>query len=194
MNLLPLIALLLSGGATPSATHRQAEVALECARPDSVGDRILLRAQAVGGWLANRDDHSLTVKVPTDSLESFARWTWTLAKRVDYSLEVQDLSERIVDLKVSIASRDTLLRAYLALVDSSTNSYQLRDVERMGANLAVEIGSLRGQLSAVLSQARWAELTVRLGQLGGTSSTLPSPSPFAWINETGLAPLREESP
>lgn len=194
MNLPALIALALSAATGPMTTHRQAEVSLECAKPDSVGDRILLRAQAVGGWLANREDNSLSVKIPSDSLESFSRWTWTLAKRVDYSLSVEDLSERINDLKVSIASRDTLLRAYLALVDSSQNTYQLRDVERLGANLAVELGQLRGQLGAELARVRWAQLTVRLGQLGGSASTMPRPSPFEWINQTGLAPLREESP
>ncbi|MBK8803038.1 MAG: DUF4349 domain-containing protein [Fibrobacteres bacterium] len=194
MTLLALIAFLSPSAPGPAASHRQVEVSLECTQPDSVADRILLRAQAVGGWLSNRDDHSVSVRIPTDSLESFSRWTWTLAKRVDYSLSVQDLSERISDLKVSIASRDTLLRAYVALLDSSNSSYQLRDVERLGANLAVEVGNLRGELGRELSRARWADLTVRVGQLGGPTSTLPRPSPFDWINQTGLQPLRQESP
>lgn len=194
MNLPTLLFLIAQAAPLPSASHREASIALLTTQPDSLADRILLRTQAVGGWLANRDEQSISVKIPSDSLESFSRWTWTLAKRVDYSLSVQDLSERICDLKVSIASRDTLLRAYVALLDSSNSSYQLRDIERLGANLAVEIGSLRGELGKELSKARWATLTIRLTQLGGTESPLPRPSPFEWINQTGLRPLREESP
>jgi len=185
-----MIALVLAAASIfsqgPSTQSRREAVAtILVAHPDSVADRAVVRAQSMGGWMDQRDDAGVVLRIPSDSMESFARWSIGLGHRVDYSSSVVDLAPEIADLKVSIASRDTLLKAYLDLVDSAKTTSQLRDVERLGAGLAVEIGKLRAQLGHDLHLARWATFNLRLGSLGAGPASEPRPSPFRWIDGLG---------
>lgn len=186
MIALALAALALSSQGPSAQSRREAVATILVSNRDSAADRAVARAQSMGGWMDQRDDDGVVVRIPSDSMETFARWSVGLGRRVDYSSSVVDLAPEIADLNVSIASRDTLLRAYLELVDSARTTSQLRDVERLGAGLAVEIGKLRAQLGHDLHLARWATFNLRLGSLGGAPSTEPRPSPFRWINGLGL--------
>jgi len=168
----------------------------------SVGalDRVVGSALEMGGYLSQRNDTQVVVRVPSARFYDALATIDQLGEVTRRSVQVQDVSEEYHDLEVRIASLVALHERMQSLLERAGTLEEVLRIERELERLAREIDGARGRLRFLGSQVAWSTLTV-----GVSERPAPTPEevveepppppprvpdlPIEWLRQTGLERL-----
>lgn len=147
-------------------------------------------ARELGGFLARRDNNSITIRVPAVLFDTAIRKIEKTGDVLNRNVVAQDVTEEYRDLELRIrnarAVRDRLeqLLAKAAKVEESVM------VERELERVSAELERMEGRLKFLRDRAAYSTITVTYQpkQRGETTQT-PFRLPVYWLNELGISRL-----
>jgi hypothetical protein len=147
-------------------------------------------ARDVGGFMARRDDRSITLRVPVARFDESLKRIAKLGDVLHRDVTAEDITEEFHDLEVRIknlhAIRDRLeqLLARAAKVEDSLL------IERELDRVAAEIDRIEGRMKFLRDRASYSTITVAFQPRSSEAvSKTPFHLPVPWLNELGLGRL-----
>lgn len=144
---------------------------------------IVHAATAVGGYVAGEDTSSnpddptktestLTLRVPTTSLERVMAEVRALGALLKSHQEVQDVTQQVADVESRVKSAQASVARMRILLDQANTLGQVVRIESQLANRESDLESLQAQQRVLADQTSMATLTVTV--LGPTAASAPT--------------------
>jgi hypothetical protein len=169
----------------------QAEFALEVAHADQAIAKLVQRAQQLGGYLSQRADETVTVRVPADQFDAFTAELRGYGRVLSENLRAHDVTQQHVDLAIRLENARKARERVLALLQQATKVEEILAVEKELARLTTEIEQLQAQLEQLENQIALATITVQFQGAGAQDAPRPRrPSAFEWIDQIGVDRVR----
>jgi hypothetical protein len=151
-------------------------------------DDVMNKLEAIpdrhGGWLHQRYDNSVVLRVPAAKLElviaEITEWgvvEWKTLEALDVTAEYTDLDSRIRVLE----QMQKHLKELLARAKDVEQSLEIQ-VEL--SRITAELEQLRAQMRMLESSIAFSTLAVQLSERSTTQAE-PSNDPFTWVDELG---------
>jgi hypothetical protein len=153
-------------------------------------DRVEKLAVDAGGYLAKRDDRSITVRVP---VASFSATVTALEKEGDVlsrNVRTDDVTAEFRDLEVQLQNLRAMRARFEKLLEMATKVEDALQVERELGRITGEIERIRGRLKLLGDLAQFSTITVRF-EPRTTQSIQEGPFvlPLPWLGDLGLRRL-----
>ena len=177
--------------ADPGQAHVSASLVLHVTDRDLAAEQVLTLAKAAGGWFSELRPDLVALKVPRAQVRAVAGALETLGDVADRGFERTDLGPRIDDLRSQLASRESVLDQYLAVL-STASPKSVVSVEREVTRLVSEIESIKGQLAGLEHRSTYADLVVSFRFRERRAPDRGAASSFDWINTLNVADLLED--
>lgn len=155
-------------------------------------DAIVQRVQALGGYLASRDDSMLVVRVPAARFEEGVAAAEGEGQVVQRNVRAEDVTAQYRDLEIRIRTLDAMRTRLERMLERAANVQEALAVERELERVTVELESLRGQLRYLGDRVAYSTITLRFRVLAPTEipdAGRPRLLPFRWLRDLGLAQL-----
>jgi hypothetical protein len=154
-------------------------------------DQIEKLAQDSGGYLVERGDQSITVRIPTQKFDGALERVASHGDELHREVSVSDVTEQYYDLAIRLENAVAMRGRLVALLDKAQNVEQALSVERELERVAAEIELLKGKLQRLRELVAFSTITVRFEARPvdkvGTHRALP----FPWLQDLGLPQLME---
>jgi hypothetical protein len=142
--------------------------------------------ERLGGWLHQRTDNQLVLRIPAEKLEQamaeIAEWgvvDYRLLEALDVTAQYTDLDSRIKVLE----EMQTQLQALLARSKSVEESLEIR---KALDSITLELELARGQMRELAKSIAFSTLVLRFVERGPTVAVPTSNDPFTWVDELGV--------
>lgn len=151
-------------------------------------DDVMSKLEAIperhGGWLHQRYDNSVVLRVPASKLQliidEIAEWgvvDWKTLAALDVTAEYTDLDSRIRVL-------EQMQKHLQALLARAENVEQSLEIQVELSRITAELELLRAQMRMLASSIAFSTLAVDLRERS-TATAEPSNDPFQWVDELG---------
>lgn len=181
------------GSAAPRAARflvHRGHLTVAVARPDDAISKLLSQVEAWGGHLSQRQDRSVTVRVPAARFAEAVALVRGSGQLLREQIEALDVTDQHRDLGIRLdnarRSRDRLL----ALLEKATAIDDLLRIEQELRRLTTEIEQMEGELKALNDRVALATLTATFEPLAPTRGRAAPRSRFGWINSVGVEHVR----
>ncbi|KYF63185.1 DUF4349 domain-containing protein, partial [Sorangium cellulosum] len=147
-------------------------------------------AQELGGFLARRDDRTITIRVPAARFDEALKRLEGLGDMLQRNVVAEDVTEEFLDLGVRIRNARAVRDRLEKLLDKAVKVEESIQLERELARVAGELDRLEGRLKYLRDRVAFSTLTVSF-QPRSTETIMPSGPrlPIDWLNELGLSRL-----
>ncbi len=138
-----------------------------------------------GGWLHQRYDNSVILRVPAAKLQTIIDEIseWGV---VDYkTLEALDVTAEYTDLDSRIRTLEQMQAQLQALLARAESVEQALEIQMELSRITSELESLHAQMRMLESSIAFSTLAVELRERG-TAEPEPGDDPFAWVDELGV--------
>ncbi len=147
-------------------------------------------ARELGGFLARRDDTSITIRVPAPLFDTAIRRIEKTGDMLTRNVVAQDVTEEFRDLELRIRNARAVRDRLEQLLAKATKVEESVMVERELERVSGEIERMEGRLKFLKDRAAYSTITVsyqpkRREELNQTPFRLP----VYWLNELGLSRL-----
>jgi len=155
---------------------------------DTAIDKLLAVVEERGGYLAGRQDGTLTVRIPAARFFEVLDLLPDYGRVVRQNLEALDVTKQVADLQLRIgnarAARDRLVK----LLEQAVKMEDILKIEVELRRLTDEIEGMEAQLKGLADQIAFSTLAVTF------QPNAPDPTPyhgrrysrFDWINQIGV--------
>lgn len=151
-------------------------------------ETIITTVETAGGWLITDREESISLRVPSGTLDSLLIRIDSLGIVTDRSFSRTDRTDECLRLLASLEAKETLLEQYLSLLDSS-GTEGIYPVSREIANLQESIEHLKGQLNGMYKRMEYAEITIYFRFHDRRQPLTAGYSVFQWLNTVNLPSL-----
>ncbi|WP_437280144.1 DUF4349 domain-containing protein [Sorangium sp. So ce375] len=147
-------------------------------------------ARDLGGFLARRDDRTITIRVPAARFDEALKRLEGLGDILQRNVVAQDVTEEFLDLGIRIRNARAVRDRLEKLLDKAAKVEESIQLERELARVSSELERLEGRLKFLRDRIAFSTLTVSF-QPRSTESIAPSGPrlPIDWLNELGLSRL-----
>lgn len=177
--------------ADPGDAHVSASLVLHVTDREAAAEQVVAMGEAAGGWFSEIRPDLVALKVPRAQVRQVARGLEALGDVADRGFERTDLGPRLGDLRSQLASRESVLDQYLAVL-ATASPKSVVSVEREVTRLVSEIESIKGQLAGLEHRSAYADLVVSFRFRERRAPNRGSASSFGWINTLNVADLLED--
>jgi hypothetical protein len=179
---------------TVEATHEasllaySADVTLAVYQVDRSLDAVESVAAAMGGYLAQRGDAQVQIRVPRPRfLEALAR-VEKLGDVLHRNVAAEDVTDEYVDLELRLKNaRET--RDRLAELLKAATVKDAVEIEKELAKVTEVIEQIEGRLKVLRDRVGYSTIAVSLQASAPSTVRSSAILPFAWLDTMGLAPL-----
>lgn len=182
-----------AAGAEPAERmmiHR-GTIGVAVARTDDAIERLLTQVRGWGGYLAERVDTRVTVRLPAARFDEAVASLRAYGRVTHESIEAQDVTKQHVDLGIRLDNARRARERLLALLEKATAVKDLLEIEGALRRLTEEIERMEGELKYLEDQVAMATLTAEFQAVLPASSRGRAPaSRFPWINRVGVEHVR----
>ena len=182
-----------TGAAGSSDADRQVvkngELYLTVDDPLAAADRVAQLADRLGGRVDDRQQEagsggapgsaSMTVRVPSGSLDDAVTELGGLGDVTRYSEKTQDVTGTVVDLDARISAAQTSVTRVQGFLEHASSTNELLDTEQALSQRQSDLEQLRGQRAALADQVSMSTLYVSLTAPGAPAIEAPGPRSFA---------------
>jgi hypothetical protein len=151
---------------------------------DDVMNKLEAIPERHGGWLHQRYDNSVVLRVPAAKLElviaEVSEWgvvEWKTLEALDVTAEYTDLESRIRVL-------EQMQKHLKELLTRAENVEQSLEIQVELSRITAELEQLRAQMRMLASSIAFSTLAVQLSERSTTQAE-PSNDPFPWVDELG---------
>ncbi|MCA9624256.1 MAG: DUF4349 domain-containing protein [Myxococcales bacterium] len=152
-------------------------------------DAVQKLAEDLGGYLVRRDDHSIQVRVPSNTFKQALGDLNKLGDVLHREETVEDVTERFYDLKTRLDNARVVQKRLQQLLSQANKVEDALAVERELARVTVEIEAMEGKLKRLRELIAFSTMTVRFEARGGETVTKKIRLPFPWLDQLGLSHL-----
>ncbi|WP_437992651.1 DUF4349 domain-containing protein [Sorangium sp. So ce145] len=147
-------------------------------------------ARDLGGFLARRDDRTITIRVPAARFDEALKRLADLGDILQRNVVAQDVTEEFFDLAIRIRNARAVRDRLEKLLEKAAKVEESIQLERELARVSSELERLEGRLKFLRDQIAFSTLTVSF-QPRSTETLAPSGPrlPIDWLNELGLSRL-----
>lgn len=191
-----------AGAATPEGSVAQSPVsnadtqviytaALHMAvyQVDDAQKRVETVAKELGGHLEQRQDRSITVRVPASRFGDAIARIEALGNVTHRDVRAQSVTEQVTDLEVRLRNARAM-RDRLEQLLRGAQIKEALDIERELGRLTEQIERIEAQLKTMKDKVAFATIAAEFAPL---SAPAPQPTafslPFPWLEDLGLSAL-----
>lgn len=147
-------------------------------------------AREVGGFLARRDDMSITIRVPSRSFDDAVKRVEKIGDMIHRNVSTEDVTEEFLDLEVRLKNARAIRERLEQLLAKATKVEESLLIERELGRVAGEIERIEGRMKYLRDRAAFSTITVRF-QPRKTETDTPArvQVPVPWLSELGLGRL-----
>ena len=144
----------------------------------------------MGGFLARRDDQTITIRVPAARFDEAVARLEKLGDMIHRNVTAEDVTEEFNDLEVRLKSARAVRDRLEQLLGKAAKVEESVLIERELERVAGEIERIEGRMKFLKDRAAYSTITVsfqarRSETLGSRKFNLPVP----WLYELGLSRL-----
>ncbi|WP_437487226.1 DUF4349 domain-containing protein [Sorangium sp. So ce1014] len=147
-------------------------------------------ARDLGGFLARRDDRTITIRIPAARFDEALKRLEGLGDILQRNVVAEDVTEEFFDLGIRIRNARAVRDRLEKLLEKAAKVEESIQLERELARVAGELERLEGRLKFLRDRVAFSTLTVSF-QSRSTETLTPSGPrlPIDWLNELGLSRL-----
>mgnify|MGYP000148814780 CR=1 FL=1 len=162
-------------------------------------DAIIDRAEALGGFLVNRTDTTVEVRIPSGKFRAGLASFEEVAEALHRSVSATDVSEEFHDLEVRLDNLRATRKRLQEFLAKSATIPEMLTVEKELARVVGEIDQIQGRLRFLAQRAAFSTVRVEISekpevakQIASPTPTPPPPPPRAvslpidWLPNVGL--------
>ncbi|MDI3286238.1 DUF4349 domain-containing protein [Polyangium sp. 15x6] len=147
-------------------------------------------ARSLGGFLARRNDQSITIRVPAARFDEAIRRIEKLGDMLSRDVQVEDVTEEYHDTEIRLKNARAVRERLEQLLAKATKVEESIQIEKELERVAETIDRLEGRMKFLRDRAAFSTITVTFqpqssAELGKRRFNLPVP----WIYELGLGRL-----
>jgi hypothetical protein len=159
------------------------EVNASLSRVEAIG-------REMGGFLAKRDDHSITIRVPATVFDEAVKRIEGVGDMLHRSVVAEDVTEEYRDLEIRLKSARAVQARLTELLSKAVKVEESIAIERELDRVSGEIERVEGRIKFLRDRAAFSTITVRFEpkpteQIGASKVRLPVP----WLYDINLARL-----
>ncbi len=153
-------------------------------------DAVEALSKKAGGYLARRDDASITIRVPAGEFQNAVVDLSKLGDVLNRNVVAEDVTGEYRDLEVQLQNNLALRDRYAKLLDKAQKVEEALQIEQELGRITGEIERIKGRLKLLTELAQYSTITVRFAprvdqQVQGGPFVLPLP----WLGNLGLPRL-----
>jgi hypothetical protein len=146
--------------------------------------------RTLGGFLAKRDDTTITIRVPSAGFDEAVRRIEGVGDMVHRNVSAEDVTEEFMDLEVRLKNGRAMRERLEQLLAKAQKVEESIAIERELGRVAGEIERLEGRMKFLRDRAAYSTITVtfqprRVESLGAARPQLP----VLWLQDLGLGRL-----
>ena len=155
---------------------------------DTSVDRLVERVNALGGFLDNRSDAQVTVRVPAQHFHALVKELAGYGLVTNQNIQAQDVTKQMFDLELRIETAERSRQRLLDILKQATKVDEILRIETEVRRLTQEIEQMKGEVRFLKDQLSFSTITVAF------FANAPAPTPyqartrsrFDWINAVGI--------
>ncbi len=168
---------------TAQITMAVFEVNTSLGRVEAIG-------RELGGFLAKRDDQSITIRVPAAVFQDAVKRIEGVGDMLHRNVVAEDVTEEFRDLEIRLKSARAVQARLTELLAKAVKVEESIAIERELDRVSGEIERIEGRIKFLKDRAAFSTITVRFEakateQVGNASVRLP----VGWLNEINLPRL-----
>jgi hypothetical protein len=146
-------------------------------------------ARELGGYLSNRGDTEITVRIPRARFDEAIRRVGLTGDVLHKELSAEDVTDAFVDLEVRLKNARNM-RDRLAELLKRADVKAALEIEKELGRITGEIEQMEGKLKVLRDRIAYSTITVTFqGRGAGALRDMPLRLPFPWLSELGLPRL-----
>lgn len=161
---------------------------LKTADPQAAGDTLVEKTRELGGYFSNRNDLSLTFKVPAKKADQLVAFVESMGTVIDRNYSAVDVGQALAEAKTRLRSRQDVYKRYFSVLRTA-KAKAVVSVEREITSLIQEIEQLQGTLKLLEHQLALTEIEVHFRFPDRRPPLKTGNSSFAWLNTVNLSDL-----
>jgi hypothetical protein len=167
-----------------------AQVAMAVFEVNASLGRVEAIGRELGGFLAKRDDASITIRVPAAAFEEAIKRIEAVGDMLHRNVTAEDVTEEFRDLEVRLKSARAVQARLTELLAKAAKVEDSLAIERELDRVSGEIERIEGRMKFLRDRAAFSTITVRFQakateQVGEGSVRLPVP----WLYDINLPRL-----
>jgi hypothetical protein len=168
---------------TANVTMAVFEVNASLSKVDAIG-------RELGGFLAKRDDQSITIRVPSAMFDEAVKRIEAVGDMLHRNVSTEDVTEEFRDLEVRLKSARAVQTRLTELLAKAAKVEDSLAIEKELDRVTGEIERIEGRMKFLRDRAAFSTITVRFqpkstDQVGEAPFKLPVP----WLDEINLPRL-----
>lgn len=143
----------------------------------------------LGGYLAVRNDTSITIRVPRASFDEAIRRIGLTGDVVHKEVSAEDVTDQFVDMEARLRNAKAMRDRLQELLQRAAVKEAIEIQAQLG-KVTEEIERLEGQLKLMRDKIAYSSIAVNFAARGsGALRDMPLRLPFPWLQELGLPRL-----
>jgi hypothetical protein len=152
-------------------------------------DKVEALAKSLGGYLVQRSDSSIVVRVPAKTFDSALETVSKVGDELHRQVQVQDVTAEFRDMQIRLKNLQAVRIRLAALLDRAKTVEEALRVERELERVAGNIESIKGKLKFFSELISFSTITVNFQARPAESISSEVKLPFPWLNRLGLGRL-----
>jgi Domain of unknown function (DUF4349) len=166
-----------------------AELTLAVFETNKVIDQIEALARERHGYLVQRSDTSIRVRIPTDSFSATFDSIAALGDELHRQVQVRDVTEEFADIEARLRALRAVQERLEALLSKAANTSEALAIERELQRVTGEIESMLGRLKVLSELVAFSTITVSFEPRPVDKLGREHRLPFPWLGQLGLSNL-----
>jgi hypothetical protein len=152
--------------------------------------RVEVIGRELGGFLAKRDDQSITIRVPAAAFDEAVKRIETVGDMLHRNVAAQDVTEEFRDMEIRLKSARAVQARLTELLAKATKVEESLAIERELDRVSGEIERIEGRMKFLRDRVAFSTITVSFQakvteHVGGNQVRLPVP----WLYDINLPRL-----
>jgi hypothetical protein len=153
-------------------------------------DAVEALAKSAGGYLARRDDRSITVRVPAEKFQDVIGGVEKVGDVLHRNVVSEDVTAEYRDLEIQLQNHLALRARMEKLLEKANKVEEALQIERELGRITGEIERVKGRLKLLTDLAQFSTITVTFApRANETVQEGPFVLPLPWLSSLGLNPL-----
>ena len=142
----------------------------------------------VGGYLAVRQDRSITIRVPRARFEEAIKKIEATGDIIHRDITAQDVTDEFLDTEIRLKNSRAMRDRLQELLQKAAVKEAL-EIEKELGRITQEIERMEGRLKLLKDKIAFSTITVNFDARASSLKTMPIRLPFAWLPALGLPSL-----
>jgi Domain of unknown function (DUF4349) len=142
----------------------------------------------VGGYLAVRQDRSITIRVPRARFDEAIKKIEATGDVVHRDIAAQDVTDEFLDTEIRLKNARAMRDRLQDLLQKAAVKEAL-EIEKELGRITQEIERMEGRLKLLKDKIAFSTITVNFDARASSLKTMPIRLPFAWLPALGLPSL-----